>query len=408
MSKLIINGGRPLSGSITVSGSKNAALPILFACILTDGVSRIENLPDIGDVRAALKILCSFGAKIWQSDNATYVDCTELSYVTADPSLISSIRASTYLIGACLGRFGKCEILPYGGCNFSSRPIDMHLAACRALGAEISGNLITANRLVGGNVKFDKPSVGATVNAILLASSAVGETTVIGAAKEPHIDSLIEFLISCGINILRDGDMIHINGGRPHGGNIRIIGDMIEAGSYLAAGIISGGGVRVCGCPIRDMGSVLDAFSRLGAEIDLTDTAAEAKAIFSSSHLQITALPYPGFPTDLQPIFAPLMARLSGGEICDLVWRERFGYLDELSMFGVSSALYGNTATISTSYLHSASVFAPDLRGGMACVLAALRAEGKSEIHSAEKILRGYENIVNKLCALGADIIIEK
>ena len=203
MKTIVVNGGKALVGRVSVSGSKNAALPILFACIITRGVNEIRNLPDIGDVNITLEILRSLGAEITRQGATVYINTENLEYRTPDPRLISKIRASTYLMGACLSRFGRCEIGSFGGCSFSARPIDMHLDACRALGAEVEEGVITASRLNCGEIRFAKKSVGATVNAILLASATEGKTTVIGCACEPHIDALIDFLRSCGGEIIR-------------------------------------------------------------------------------------------------------------------------------------------------------------------------------------------------------------
>lgn len=405
MKKIIVNGGRKLQGDLTVSGSKNAALPIIFACILTNGVSEIDNLPDIGDVRAALSLLSSFGAKIERRGSLTFIDTRELSYIDPDVSLTSKIRASTYLLGSCLSRFGRCPMLIFGGCNFSHRPIDMHLDACLALGAHIDGDMITADRLKGNVISFRCPSVGATVNSILLAASAEGETLLRGCAVEPHIDALIDFLNSCGASIIRQGREIRICGRELHGGKITVIGDYIEAGSYIALGLMCGS-VRVKNAPLSHMSAVLDSLSSLGATFSFEDNLICAHLI-SKNFISLTTAPYPAFPTDLQPIFAPLMAVISGGEIIDTVWRERFGYLDSLSHFGILSQREDNRARIFRSKIHSGKTVAPDLRGGMACLMTALAAEGQSEIDSLEIILRGYENLEKKLRTLGAEIKIE-
>lgn len=388
-----VNGAKPLKGSVTVSGSKNAALPIIFSCILTNGVNEVENLPCIGDTDVALKILSDMGASVWRNGRITYIDTRCLSYSKPSPSLVSMIRASTYLIGSCLGRFGICHLQPFGGCSFSERPIDMHLDACKSLGGVIDNEIIKTLGLIGGRIVFDKPSVGATVNAIFLATTALGESEICGIATEPHIDCLIDFLISCGADITRHETGLTIRGRSLHGGRIRIIDDMIEAGSYIAAGLITGGDVKLRNCPSEDMASVFDAFSALCNS--------------SERQMSIVAKPYPGFPTDLQPIFAPLMASFSGGEIIDTVWQGRFGYLSSLASFGVLSDTDGNHARIYKSIIHNGRAVSPDLRGGFACLLSALSAEGESEIYSAEIILRGYEDLVKKLSALGADIAIE-
>ena len=401
MRKICVSGGRPLSGEISVSGSKNAALPIIFSCILIRGVSEIDNLPDIGDTRVALDILSSMGAVIRRQGARVYIDTEHLFYSDSVGGLAGRLRASTYLIGACLGRFGRVRISEFGGCNFSYRPIDMHLDACRLLGCRVEEDEIVG-KVQGGEIYFDKPSVGATVNAILLGATASGKSRVLGVAREPHIDCLIDFLISAGADIRRIDSGFEIEGRELHGGRIRIIDDMIEAGSYLTLSLMSGGGISLLNCPFSDMGQVLDAFSRLGAVLD-----GGRATIGQPRYAEITARPYPDFPTDLQPIFAPLMAYLSGGKITDEVWRERFGYLEMLREFGVRSRVVGNCALIFPSDFRPASVVAPDLRGGFACLLAALCAEGESEIYSPEIILRGYERICEKLRTIGARIDIE-
>lgn len=406
MKKILVQGSRPLFGSISASGSKNAALPIIFACILTEGVTEITNLPDIGDVQVALAILEEMGAVVRRKGNQCFINTTKLYYSSPRSELISKIRASTYLIGSCLSRFSKCEIMNFGGCNFSARPIDMHLDACKALGAEISDNVITAKRLVGAKIDFKKKSVGATVNAILLAVCAEGETVISGCACEPHIDALVDFLISCGADISGRGEQIYIRGKTLHGGKCTIDGDMIEAGSYLAAGIITGGRICVNNCPTHQMSAVLSALSDLGADLEYDDNSVTASMNGFGSYIKVKAIPYPGFPTDLQPIFAPLLAVICGGEICDTVWENRFGYLNSLCGFGIKSLVVGNRAYIKKSQITPAEVSSPDLRGGMACLLSALRAEGESVINSSEIILRGYEKLTEKFSALGAKIYI--
>ena len=407
MKKIIINGGRVLHGKIRASGSKNAALPIIFACILTKGVSEIEDLPDIGDVEVAFDLLRGFGAKISYNNKIAYIDTTDLYFKEPNVDLVSKIRASTYLIGSCLSRFGRCPLMSFGGCNFALRPIDMHIDACLSLGARMNESELTAERLVGGEIDFKKASVGATVNAILLSACAEGETTIVGAAKEPHIDSLIDFLISCGADIKADKHRLKISGRQLHGGKIRIIGDMIEAGTYLTAGLITNGEVRVENCPTKDMLSVFDSLSAFGAKICVDDSAATAVIREKTKSFLVNATPYPGFPTDLQPIMAALMAANSGGKIIDDVWQTRFGYLGALSSFGVQYDRFCNCANIYPSNIRCGKAVAPDLRGGMACLLTALNAEGQSEIYSAEIILRGYENLEKKLRALGAEVQIK-
>ena len=396
-----VRGGKPLRGEISVSGSKNAALPIIFSCILINGVSEIENLPDIGDTRVALDILRGFGASVLYRDGKAFIDTRSLHYEKPPEIMTSSLRASTYLLGACLGRFGVSHISTFGGCNFQHRPIDMHIDACISLGCRVEDDRILGIP-VGGDIHFEKRSVGATVNAILFAVGAKGISRIFGAAREPHIECLIDFLNSAGASITREDQCLLIEGRELQGGKIRIIPDMIEAGSYLALGLANSCEVRVKNCPSGQMASVYDAFYSLGAEecCGLLHMKTPRRGV-------ICARPYPFFPTDLQPIFAPIMAAYLGGSITDLVWHGRFGYLEKLEAFGVRYTLGQSSAEIYPSVLSPASVTAPDLRGGFACLMCALMTDGESSISSAEIILRGYENLPEKLSALGADIDIE-
>ena len=401
MKKIRVRGGKPLRGEIIVSGSKNAALPIIFSCILINGVSEIDNLPDIGDTRVALDILRDFGASVLYRNGKALIDTRTLHYEKIPETLTCRLRASTYLLGACLGRFGVSHISTFGGCNFQHRPIDMHIDACVSLGSRVEGDRILG-RPVGGDIYFEKRSVGATVNAILLAVGAKGVSRIFGAAEEPHIDCLIDFLNSAGASITREDQYLLIEGRELHGGRIVIIPDMIEAGSYLALGLADSCEVRVKNCPSGQMASVYDAFYSLGAE-----DSGDLLRMKTPRRGEICAGPYPLFPTDLQPIFAPVMAAYLGGSITDLVWHGRFGYLKNLESFGVRYTLGQSSAEIYPSVLSPASVTAPDLRGGFACLMCALMSDGESSISSAEIILRGYENLPEKLSALGADIYIE-
>lgn len=408
MKRIIVNGPSRLVGEVSVSGSKNAALPIIFATVITRGISKIQRLPNIGDVQVALEIIRSFGAVITKLGDVTYIDTRELSYRVPDENLTSKIRASTYLLGACLSRFGKCRISTFGGCNFATRPIDMHLDACMTLGARVLDDRITVDRLKGAEINFNKQSVGATVNAILLAVSADGETLIHGFATEPHIDALIDFLISAGASIERTETEIRINGRELHGGDITVIGDMIEAGTYITSGLMTGGNVTVRNCPTCDMHSFFAFLTSLGANIIVNDDSVTASLSGRGEYISVIAEPYPGFPTDLQPIIAPLMAYNAGGEITDTVWQTRFGYLEALAAFGVDYTVRANRAIINRSRIAPTRTVAPDLRGGAACLLCALVAAGRSEISSAQVILRGYESLTEKLCALGADIKIQE
>ncbi len=407
MKTITVNGGRPLFGSVMTQGSKNAALPIIFATLITRGVSEIRHLPDIGDTRVALDIVRALGARVQSHGGTAYIDTRSLGYRDIEEEKICKIRASTYLLGSMLSRFGKCRISSFGGCAFSDRPIDMHVDACLAFGGVPVGDTIIAEKLHPAEISFKKPSVGATINAIILAAATNGVSVIRGHAREPHVHALIDFLSSAGALISVTDEKITVEGGELHGGNITVIGDMIEAGSYLAAGLVTGGRVSVVGASNEDLASYLSALSSLGARITVRGSIICAHPSDSPRAVRITAEPYPAFPTDLQPITAPLLALFAGGEICDRVWTGRYGYLRSLSDFGVRYRVEGGTAYIEKSELHPARVRAEDLRGGMAELLAALAAKGVSRIENAEQILRGYESLVYKLRSLGADISID-
>ena len=404
MKKLVVRGGASLCGEVQISGSKNAALPILFATLVTHGVSRIKRLPDIGDVEVALDLLREFGAVIARDGNSVYIDTRRLHYNIPSERLVSKIRASTYLLGALLARFGKCPIMNFGGCNFSSRPIDLHILALSSFGASLSQGTLTLESPTPANISFPKASVGATANALIMASATEGKSRIVGHAEEPHIMALIDFLRSAGAEITLDGGGITVIGGELHGGAVEIVGDMIEAGSYLASAVVTDGRVSVSGCRISDMLAFVDFLEATGAKIEISGEKITAERGNCSFFTTVVAEPYPAFPTDLQPIAAPILASLSGGVIYDKVFPERFGYLAELSRFGIAYSLGEGFAKIHPSTFTSASAQMPDLRGGMACLLCALSARGESSISSAQTILRGYERLVEKLSAIGADI----
>lgn len=402
MSNLVICGGIPLSGRVIPSGSKNSALPIIFATVLCRGVSVLYGVPDITDVRVSLEIISSLGARCIRIGEALYIDTTDMEYHRPPSSLVTKIRASSYLLGSCVGRFGEAHISAFGGCAFENRPIDMHISAAVKLGCCVWDDRVLCTDLVGCDVYFDKVSVGATVNTILLASRAKGRTRIFGYAREPHIMNLISFLRTAGAKIALTDDYIDIEGRALMGGVCRIIPDMIEAGTYLALSLATGSDICVAASggellsfldAVVDSGAVLSDY---GGELSLSGTLSEP--------LRVVTSPHPGFPTDLQPQTAPLMACFSGGEIIENVWRSRFGYLAELSAFGVEYRLEANRAEIKPSRLRAATAVACDLRAGAALLIAALAADGESVIKNAEVIDRGYERIVEKLRYLGAKI----
>ena len=403
MSKFLIKGARRLSGNIEVSGSKNAALPIIFSTVITRGVSILSNVPDITDVNIALQIISELGAVVLRFGDEVHIDTCNMSYSAPRTELTSRIRASSYLLGANLARFGRTEISRFGGCNFDDRPIDMHLSAMRALGAQISVPECTASELFGADIRFDKISVGATVNAILLSATAKGVTRIFGYAREPHIYSLIDFLTSAGASITPLPEYILIEGRELHGGRARIIPDMIEAGTYLIASLALASPFCVKGVNREHLSSLVDVLVSAGAGFEFFEDTVTAFGKVEE-RINLSTAPYPGYPTDLQPQIAPLLAASFGGSITEGVWHSRFGYLRELQSFGLEYSLSDAQAVIYPSHLKAATATAPDLRGGAALMIAALIADGESVIDCAQIIARGYEGIAKKLRNLGADI----
>lgn len=403
MEKLVIHGGARLCGTVTPEGSKNAALPLIFASMLTDGVSVINGVPDITDVRVALSLMRSYGAVGELENGVLRIDTSGLKYKKPDRALTSSIRASSYLLGAALARFGRFDISEIGGCNFCNRPIDMHIAAAEALGAVTDGNMIVAKKLVGADIVFDKVSVGATINALIMAATAEGSTRIYGAAREPHCRQLIEFLISAGARITETEDIITVEGTALHGGEVTVIPDMIEAGTYLIFGAATGGRVTVRGAASLGLDSFLQVLADGGVTV-ISDGEDITLCGIPYSELRVVTAPYPEYPTDLQPQIAPLMALGAGGTINETVWQRRFSYLDALSLFGLEYELSGSLARVKPSILRAARTYVPDLRGGAAAVACALSAAGDSVIENSEIIARGYARFAERLASLGADI----
>lgn len=407
MQKIIVNGGRALAGEVRISGSKNAALPLIFATLLINGETTLFNVPDIGDVRVALELLSDFGAEVSFFGSTLRINAKKVKYKPENPELSGKIRASTYLLGATLGRFGRAEIPASGGCNFSNRPIDFHINAAKSFGATLSGGSLIADKLHGAKIFLPKPSVGATINALLMAVSALGDSEISGYAKEPHVLAVVDFLRAAGAKIQLENDKILVYPAPLYPTEFTVIGDMIEAGTYLTTAMITGGNITVSGIDTRELSGYLDIVREMGfiPEIGHKSICIDwKKRKFSGNKISVSAAPYPAFPTDLQPIIAPILAKESGGQIRDFVFPERFGYLKNLEPFGIKSRVVDKCAKIEKSRLKSGSAIAPDLRGGMACLLAALGANGHSEIRSAQLILRGYDRLAEKLTSLGADV----
>lgn len=415
MNRVIVSGGERLCGEVKVGGSKNAALPILFGGILTGERCVFSNLPRVGDVLRALEILRFLGARIHFYENRDVsVDYRGVRPLLPPPSLTSGIRGSTYLLGAMLGRFGKARLGGSGGCDFGVRPIDQHLMGFRALGAIVSEGeelLILANSgLTGAEITLAMPSVGATANLMLAASLASGETVIRNAAAEPHVVALADFLCAAGARIEGIGtDTVRVFGvSHLHGVRQAIIPDMIEAGTYLCAGAITGGRVCVTHCRPADLTSLLWHFEKMEIGVQRGEDWICANAPHGYRNTVVETAPYPGFPTDLHPQMIALFcngAQANGvGILRERIWASRFRYTEGLTAFGARIHVEGDTASAIPAPLHHTHVSSPDLRGGAALLLAALAAEGESEISNAATIARGYEHLADKLSALGAQV----
>ncbi|MBO5051595.1 MAG: UDP-N-acetylglucosamine 1-carboxyvinyltransferase [Clostridia bacterium] len=412
MEKLIVRPSGPLYGRVGISGSKNAALPILAAVLLCESPCIIGNLPAIRDVELALSILAGMGAQVERIDRATYrIDPTHAAPPGAPDPLSGRMRASAYYLGAGLGRFGRGCVGRIGGCDFGGRPIDQHLKAFLALGGsmEVSEEAITvqAAALRGAMIEFDTVSVGATVNAILAATRAEGETVLKNAASEPHIADLVAFLNRCGADIRGAGtSTLHIRGVKHlRGCSYAVIPDMIEAGTYLLAAAATQGAVTVCGADPHHLVPLISKLREMGAEIDCEERRISLFAAKRLRGASVITGPYPGFPTDLQPQMAALFCAAEGrGLVEERVWRQRFRYAIELQKMGAAITVRENTAYVRGTCLHGAEISVPDLRAGAALLIAACAAEGESTLSDTSYIERGYEDIIGKLRAIGADI----
>ena len=413
LSDLYIRGGRRLVGDVTINGAKNAAVAILPAALLVDGISEIENLPYIDDVMKLKRAMEDLGAVVTVEDKHTLkIDGSTLYDYKAVNDYVGNIRASYYLIGALLGRFGKAEVAMPGGCNFGVRPIDQHIKGFEALGATITieDGIIKAyaDKLVGAEIYLDVVSVGATVNIMLAAVLAEGTTVIENAAKEPHIVDVANFLNMMGANIKGAGtDVIRIKGvDKLTGGKYATVPDQIEAGTYMIAAAITAGDVYVRNIIPEHMYSVSLKMMEMGVQIEEGDDYIRVTAPRNLKCANVKTLPHPGFPTDLQPQMATLLSVAEGtSTMIEGVWDNRFQYVEELKKTGAKITVEGRTATIEgTETLRGARVTATDLRAGAALVLAALRAEGETIISNVKYIDRGYEAIEEKLTALGADI----
>lgn len=413
MEKLLISGGKPLKGSVSVSGAKNAAVAIIPAALLVKGVCRIENVPDISDVDSIIKMIISLGAKVEKPDmNTLIIDSSSLETYVADKELAAKMRASYYLMGALVGRFRNAHVPLPGGCNFGVRPIDQHLKAFKYLNCNVVVDddfvKVDGVSLRGGNVYFDVVSVGATINAILAAVLAPGKTVLESAAKEPHVVDLANFLNSMGAQIRGAGtDVIKITGVPSlKGGTYSIIPDQIEAGTYMFASAATRGDVVVKNVIPKHLEAITAKLVEMGIGIEEGDEEVRVFAKGPISSINIKTMPYPGFPTDLQPQAVVMLATVNGTSVVtEGVWESRFQYVEELKKMNAKINIDGKKAVINGGApLKAGNVTATDLRAGASMVIAALACDGLTEIDGLRHIDRGYEHIVEKLLALGADV----
>ena len=412
--KFVITGGKPLHGEVTISGAKNAAVGILPATILAADVCVIENLPDISDVAVSLKILSVLGAKVRMLPQNTYeIDTTHLTGTNVPDDLSRQMRASYYFLGALLSRFGKAQVAMPGGCNLGPRPIDQHLKVFSALGAEDSVDygmitVRTKQELTGAHIFFDKVSVGATMNGMLSAVMAKGQTILENCAKEPHVVDLANFLNMCGADVRGAGtDVIKVRGvEKLHGCTYSIIPDQIEAGSYMVAAAATGGDVLVKNVIPKHLEPITMKLRKIGVNIEEFDDSVRVWVDGPLVRTNIKTMPHPGVPTDMQPQITTLLTLAEGTSIItEGVWEQRFRYVDELRRMGADISVDGKVAVVEgTGKLTGAPVKACDLRAGAALIIAGLAAKGNTEIEDIYHIERGYSCLDEKLRQVGADI----
>ena len=414
MERFVIRGGNKLNGTINISGAKNAALPIIAASVFAGEPCRIENIPEISDVRMMMKILRFIGADVTTPEKGVIV--VDPSGIKADitipDEMTRKLRASYYLLGSLLSKFGTASVALPGGCYFGVRPIDQHIKAFEALGAvvDIDNAIVTAkaDELYGSSIYLDCVSVGATINAMLAAVMAKGLTVIENAAREPHIVDLANFLNTCGARISGAGtDVIKIKGVNSlHGCTYAIIPDMIEAGTYMVAAAATGGCVKLTNVIPKHLESVSSKIEEAGAIVDEYDDSVVVTGREVIRKANVKTHPYPGFPTDMQPQMAVLLCLANGvSYVSEGVYEKRFRYVEELKRMGASIKVDGRTAVIEGGKpLHGADVRAVDLRAGVAMIIAGLCAEGTTEISDIHLIERGYDDVVGKLREMGADI----
>ena len=411
MEQYIIKGGNPLVGEVSIGGAKNAALGILAAAIMTDETVTIENVPNVRDTRVLLQAIEGIGAKVkYVYNNCVQINGGDINDINVDYEYIKKIRASYYLLGALLGKYKKSQVALPGGCNIGSRPIDQHIKGFKALGAEVEiahGKINTkADRLIGNHIYFDVVSVGATINIMMAACMAEGDTIMENAAKEPHIVDVANFLNAMGANIKGAGtDVIRIKGvKRLHGATYSIIPDQIEAGTFMFAAAATKGDITVRDVIPKHLESISAKLMEMGCTIVEGDDSVRVIGCDELKCTNVKTLPYPGFPTDMQPQVAVTLALAKGTSmVTESIFENRFKHVDELNRMGSNIKVEGNTAYIEgVEKLTGTQLSAPDLRAGAALVIAALAAEGISEIDDIVYIQRGYEDFEGKLRKLGA------
>ncbi|WP_026476802.1 UDP-N-acetylglucosamine 1-carboxyvinyltransferase [Alkaliphilus transvaalensis] len=413
MDKIIIDGGKKLQGIVNISGFKNAAVAIIPATVLAGGKCIIENLPQISDVKTLGSILTNLGASVVEIDEKTMeVDTTKMNQCFADYEMAKELRASYYLLGAGLGRFKKARVIYPGGCSIGTRPIDQHIKGFEALGASVSieHGLISveAERLVGAEIYMDVVSVGATINIMLAATMAEGNTIIENAAKEPHIVDVANFLNCMGADIRGAGtDVIKIRGvEKLKGCNHMVIPDQIEAGTYMIAAAATGGDVIINNVIPKHLEAITAKLKEMGVEVVENGDSLRIISSKNLKNISIKTLVYPGFPTDLQQPMSSLLTIAKGtGMVTETIFEGRFKHVDELKRMGADIKVEGRVAVIQgVSNLMGAKVAASDLRAGAALLIAGLIAEGETEIENIHYIERGYDNVVEKLASLGASI----
>ncbi|WP_310602829.1 UDP-N-acetylglucosamine 1-carboxyvinyltransferase [Anaerosporobacter sp.] len=413
MEQFIIKGGKPLHGEVTIGGAKNAALGILAAAIMTDETVTIENLPNVRDINVMLQAIEGIGAKVERvSEHVVKISGGQISSISIDYEYIRKIRASYYLLGALLGKYNQAQVALPGGCNIGSRPIDQHIKGFEALGAsvKIEYGMIhaKADKLDGNHIYLDVVSVGATINIMLAACMAEGKTIIENSAKEPHIVDVANFLNSMGANIKGAGtDIIRIKGvEKLHGTEYSIIPDQIEAGTFMLAAAATRGEVLVKNVIPKHLEAITAKLIEIGATVEELDDAVLVKATSRLGNTHVKTLPYPGFPTDMQPQIATLLALSNGTSIVtESIFENRLKYVDELARMGATVKVEGNSAIITgVEKLTGAIVSAPDLRAGAALVTAGLVADGFTIVDQIQYIERGYEDFERKMQDLGADM----